>query len=419
MPHPMTALPLLAWICGALLLQTGIAIAAAVRRQRFLPPASATSDAPTDDAPQSAAAWPGWRSFRVASRQFEDTSHAQCSLLLLPVDGTALPPFVPGQYLTLRLMLEDPQRAGALRAVVRCYSMSAPSTTTGYRITVKRVLRPAGLPDVPRGAASTHLLDAIRVGDCFDIRAPAGRFALDPDPTASLVLVGGGIGITPLLCMLKSWASTAPSRAMHLFYGVRDGSEHAFRDELAAMAASHPDFSPVVAYSNAGTDDAPGRDFQHAGRLDIALLQRTLPAGRHRFHVCGPAAMMESLVPALLATGVRAEDIRHESFGPASVRLAGDGVPEDADGSDVGFDVQFLRAGRTLAWHRADGSLLDLAEGSGLAMDAGCRTGSCGSCETRLVSGAIAYARKPDHACRPGHCLPCVAVPTSAIVLDA
>ena len=129
--------------------------------------------------------------------------------------------------------------------------------------------------------------------------------------------------------------------------------------------------------------------------------------------------MMESLVPALLATGVRADDIRHESFGPASAPFAGDNMPRDIGASDVGFDIQFLRAGRTLPWTRADGSLLDLAEGRGLAMDAGCRTGSCGSCETRLVSGTVAYARQPDYVCRPGHCLPCVATPTSAIVLEA
>lgn len=151
----------------------------------------------------------------------------------------------------------------------------------------------------------------------------------------------------------------------------------------------------------------------------MTLIQRTLPAGRLRFHVCGPAAMMETLVPALLATGVRADDIRHESFGPASVRLAGDGEPVDAGGAEVAFDVQILHTGRTLSWTRADGSLMDLAERRGLAMDAGCRTGSCGSCETRLVSGTVAYARPPDHVRRPGHCLPCVATPTSAVVLDA
>lgn len=257
MRNAMTALPLLAWICGALLLQTGVAIVATVRRHRRLPNTPVASERPSDDASQSAAAWPGWRAFRVAGRKFEDTSHAQCSLLLLPVDGTPLPEFIPGQYLTLRLMLDDPRRPGALRVVVRCYSMSAPSTTTGYRITVKRVPRPAGLPDVPPGAASTHLLDVIRVGDCFDVRAPAGRFALDADPAASLVLVAGGIGITPLLCMLKSWSAIQPVRAMHLFYGVRDGSEHAFRDELAALAVGHPGFSAIVAYSSARSDDVP------------------------------------------------------------------------------------------------------------------------------------------------------------------
>lgn len=416
----MTALPLLAWICGALLLQVGLAIGAAVLRHRRLASALRTSsDQSSDEALPPAGAWPGWRAFRIASRTFEDRSHTQCSFRLMPVDGLPLLPFVPGQYLTLRLELADPARDGGLRTVVRCYSMSAPSVVTGYRITVKRVPPPTALPDVRPGAASTHLLDAMHVGDCLDVRAPAGRFALDPDPTASLVLVAGGIGMTPLLCMLTAWAAATPARAMHLFYGVRDGGEHAFREALATLAAKRPDFSPIVAYSRAAPDDLLGRDFQHAGRLDVALLRRILPAGRHRFHLCGPAAMMETLVPALLATGSQAEEIHHESFGPASVRLAGGDAVGDPAAPEGVFDVQFLRAGRTLEWRRADGSLLDLAERSGLAPDAGCRTGSCGSCETRLVSGTVGYARQPDHICRAGHCLPCVAYPTSALVLDA
>ena len=415
----MTALPLLAWICGALLLQVAIAIGAAMFRHRRLPAADPPADPASGEPSRPAGAWPGWRAFRIAGRTFEDTSHAQCSFRLLPVDGLPLPPFAPGQYLTLRLELADPQRPGASRSVVRCYSMSTPSCATGYRVTVKRVPPPAALPDVPPGAASTHLMDAMQAGDCLDVRAPAGRFALDPDPAASLVLIGGGIGITPLLCMLHGWAESQPSRAMHLFYGVRNGGEHAFREELAGLKATHPGLSAIVAYSAPAPDDVAGRDFQHGGRLDIALIRRNLPAGRHRFHLCGPAPMMDNLVPALLATGASPEDIHHESFGPASARLAGGGASGDIAAPDAVFDVRFLRAGRTLAWERAEGSLLDLAERRGLAIDTGCRTGSCGSCETRLVSGTVGYARTPDHVCRPGHCLPCVAFPTSAIVLDA
>jgi ferredoxin len=82
-------------------------------------------------------------------------------------------------------------------------------------------------------------------------------------------------------------------------------------------------------------------------------------------------------------------------------------------------EVQFRRSGRTLTWDGRDASLLELAERCGVAVEAGCRAGSCGSCETRLLAGTVRYASPPDHPVAPGCCLLCVAVPASALVLEA
>ena len=174
-----------------------------------------------------------------------------------------------------------------------------------------------------------------------------------------------------------------------------------------------------VIYSQAGAEDVQGRDFQHAGWLDIALLRLTLPQGRHQFYVCGPPAMMESLVPALIDWGVPAQDVHFEAFGPASIKLPGAADSGAAANKTPTFAVSFSHSDRTLVWDGQDANLLDFTDRHGLAIDSGCRAGSCGTCETRLINGTVHYDHQPDHDIAPGHCLLCVGRPTSALVLEA
>ena len=160
-----------------------------------------------------------------------------------------------------------------------------------------------------------------------------------------------------------------------------------------------------------------GRDYQHKGHVDVELLRRTLPHGRHQFYVCGPPAMMETLVPALAAWGVPVDDIHYEAFGPASVKLPG--AAAAALPTATGVEVRFQRSGRTLTWDAKDASLLDFAERHGVEVESGCRSGGCGSCETRLLEGSVHYDHAPDHDVAPGHCLLCVGRPSSPLVLEA
>ncbi len=90
-----------------------------------------------------------------------------------------------------------------------------------------------------------------------------------------------------------------------------------------------------------------------------------------------------------------------------------------AVGNAIAVEVQFRRSGRTLIWDGRDASLLDFAERHGIAVESGCRSGSCGSCETAVAAGTVRYAVKPDHHVAPSHCLLCVGTPGSALVLDA
>ncbi len=417
----MTAAELLGYLGVALLVQVAAGAGLAVwrgRATRAAAPASAVTEEP---AAAATGAWSGWRDFRVVRREFEDAAQTQCSFHLQPVDGVPLAPFRPGQYLTFALKVP----AGAVgmpaegRTVIRCYSLSDRPAAAGYRITVKRVLPPAGQPALPPGVSSGFLHDGVQAGDVLQVKAPAGHFVIDTDAAVPVVFIAGGIGITPLMSMLLWCVAEQPERPVHLFHGVRSSAEQAFKRVLEELAAAHPAFKLNVACSGPGADEGMGRDLQHAGHIDLALLRRTLPHGRHQFYVCGPPTMMHSLVLALREWEVQADDIHFEAFGPASARPTVALSNEPVVATSAGVDVRFSRSGRTLRWDGQDANLLDFAERHGLAVESGCRSGSCGACQTRLLSGVVRYADPPDHDVPKGHCLLCVGQPQSALVLEA
>lgn len=413
--RPMTAAELLGLITAALLLQltVGISVAMWRRSAAAVLPSRATANV------TPSAAWAGWREFRVAKRQFEDAAKSQCSFYLQPADGQPLPAFKPGQFLTFSLDVESqaPGKAAAARAITRCYSLSDRPDPAQYRVTIKRVPAPSDHPEVAPGLSSNHFHDHVHEGDILRLKPPSGHFFIDPDSDVPVVLIAGGIGITPMISMLRWCLAEQPRRTVHLYCGLRNSSEHAFKQMLEEIAASHAALRLNVVYSRPTEADSKGRDYQHEGHFDVELLRRTLPQGRHQFYVCGPPAMMQTLVPALAQWGVPIADIHYEAFGPASVRLTGAAEVPVATG--VTIEVKFHRSGRTLTWDGRDASLLDFAERHGIEVESGCRSGGCGSCETRLIEGSVSYDHAPDYDVTPGHCLVCVGRPSSPLVLEA
>ena len=410
----MTAPHLLAWICAALLLQLIAGIGVALWRRRQESGRHSIATAATSPKPSSGA-WSGWREFRVKKRTFEDPEKSQCSFHLEPVDQAILPTFKPGQFLTFQVPINE---AGEARNIVRCYSLSDRPTQTTYRVTIKRVPPPADQPGLPPGLSSTHFHDRISEGDILQVKAPSGHFHIDSASQTPVVLIAGGIGITPMISMLRWCLDDQPGRTIHLYYGLRHGNEQAFKPLLEQLARSTPNFHLHVTYSRPAETDEQGRDFQHTGHVSVELLKKTLPHGQHQFYVCGPPAMMESLIPALINWGVARNDLHYEAFGPASIKLPGDPLPPAGPDTDTAFTIQFSRSGRTLEWTDQDVNLLEFAERHGVAVDSGCRAGSCGSCETGLLNGEVSYNQPPDHDIAPGHCLLCVGKPTSALTLD-
>jgi hypothetical protein len=126
--------------------------------------------------------------------------------------------------------------------------------------------------------------------------------------------------------------------------------------------------------------------------------------------------MMASVVPSLREWAIDDDAVRYEAFGPASIGSAENDGPMPLDAP---IEVRFVCAGRTLDWTGEDTNLLDFAERHDVAVPSGCRSGSCGTCETSIESGAVRYAKPPTFDVAEGRCLLCVGMPTSALVLAA
>lgn len=240
------------------------------------------------------------RALRVVDKRRESADVA--SFLLAAQDGGPLPRFEAGQHLPVELAVP-----GIREPLRRSYSLSYAPDAPHYRIAVKR------LRD---GLASRHLHDAIGPGDVIDSRPPAGGFTLGK-PDGKVVLIAAGIGLTPLLSMLYVLAGEDGHRDVRLIHAVRDGAHHPFAPEIRALAAARADFTVRTVCSRPRPQDRPGRDYDIAGRLDAARLERLIGSAEAQFYLCGPAGFMADMQATLERLGADPDAIRGEVFGPA------------------------------------------------------------------------------------------------------
>jgi len=360
-------------------------------------------------AEQSGAPWNGIRKFSVA-KKVPETSDAT-SFYLQPHDKKPLPGFKPGQYLTFEL--EVP---GQKKKVIRCYSLSDAARPEFYRVTIKRC--PPSRPEHPSGLASNFFHDHIHEGAILDVKAPGGHFFLDTSKQSPVVLISGGVGITPCLSMLNEIMESGVKREVWWFYGVRHGAEHIMKEHVSALAAKHDHLHLHVCYSNPTGQDRLGADYQHHGRVGVDLFRQVLPSSNFDYYMCGPGPMMESVTKGLADWGVPEDRVHYEAFGPASVKKTAT-MPSIPLSAVVKTKITFGKSGQTVDWDPKYGNLLEFATALGVALPSGCCAGQCGTCLTAIRSGNVTYANEPGSKPEPGTCLACVALPAGDLVLDA
>ena len=302
--------------------------------------------------------WEGWRRFLIESVRHESSDIF--SLTLRAPDGEPLASFRGGQFLTVRL----PPEAGA--EVIRTWSCSDYARHPDrYRLTIKRE---------PSGHASTWLYANAHAGMALDLRAPTGRFVLDRGGFRPVVLIAAGIGITPMLAMLKAHVERGEGAPpLLLVYCIRDRLHHVHREEIDHLIAQSPNYRVHYIYSVPRPEDRLGVDFHQSGRLKAADIQDLLKDshlmnGHKRIdlpwfecdiYLCGPDSFQSQLRSDLIAAGAVAERVRFERFGPSSD--AGSGAVIDR------AEVVFAKTGQTATWSAEENvSLLELAERLGV-----------------------------------------------------
>lgn len=342
-----------------------------------------------------------WRPF-VVTRIVEESSAIR-SLHLRPDDGAGLLPHLAGQHLPIRVLLP-----GTDRPVIRTYTLSVAPGDGFYRISVKR-----------EGAVSRYLHDDIRVGDVIEARAPAGDFTIDAHETRPAVLLAGGVGITPLLAMVRhivhEGLRTHGIRPTVLFHAARTRAERPFAAELADLVENARAAVKVIRVLTNPVDAAQGVDYDVVGRIDLAMLWRFLRLDDYDFYLCGPPGFTQGLYDDLRALNIADARIHAEAFGPSSLVRCPD--PEASSpapqrpASQQPVAVTFATSARAARWTPQDGTLLDLAEANGLTPEFGCREGACGTCRTKVRRGAVTHIRQPGVSLAADEALICCAVP--------
>lgn len=311
--------------------------------------------------------------------------------------------FSPGQFLTVRVQVDG-------KPHVRCYSISSAPHMRGYlEISVRR-----------QGLVSATLHATVRAGSTLTINRAAGQFVYPQGDDRPLALIAGGIGITPLLSMLRHTVAADPARPITLLYSARREHDVAFHSELRVLAERHPQVRVVITL----TQPAESTRLR-TGRLDVAMVRQFVPSPADTiFCLCGPGPMIADLRTALADLGVPAGQVRYEQFETAvaasqlnaAAPRAVSGVPAPSDAVTLTFE----RSGVSVS-ARSSMTLLESAEAEGVAIVSSCRSGVCQSCRTRLMAGDAdcrSDVLDPDDRAA-GFVLPCVTWPNGDCVLEA
>lgn len=353
--------------------------------------------------------WQGWRQFSVV--EINDTAKDIKSFCLAPVDGNPIAGYRAGQFLTIKL----PECTGG---VIRNWSISDYNQNGSfYRITIKKV---------ENGVASTFMHDKLAFGDVLDVLPPSGRFVLDRSSFMRTVMISSGIGITPLIAMLKAHAERGQEAPPLLWvHSVRSYENYAFFEEIENIIMTLRHASHRVFCSSHQKTCYTGNHDHRFGYLNenaiadiLSETYKLSPFGREvevtgdysDFYLCGSPEFEGMVRDTLISYGVSPNLIHSENFEESRVDNLNELTPRESR-------VVFLRSGKNLIWRKEEKmTILELAEREGLEIISSCRRGLCGLCEVSLRSGETRYIVDPYIKPRDGNIFACCSQPVTDVV---
>ncbi len=349
-----------------------------------------------------------WSGQLKIARIFDETHDVRTFRLVSP-DGGALPfQHVAGQYLNLQLMIDG-------KRVNRSYTIASSPTRSAYcEISVKKAAN---------GYGSKHLHETWKEGDLIKVSAPAGKFVFAGHESERVVLLAGGIGITPMMSVVRSLTDRGWKGDIYLVFSIRFVRDVVFREELAYLTSRFPNLHVTITISG---DPDTAWDGPR-GNITRELLESLIPSfQRGPVLVCGPDPMMTAMRTLLVGMGIPDADVDQEAFiSPPVVEASATGgespahdEPALADGEVA--KIAFQKSGTET--ETAELTVLEAAEEAGIAIPFECRSGICGQCKTKLISGKVRMENQDALTAADrgkGLILACQAKPTRDCVIDA
>lgn len=365
----------------------------------------------------------GWKGELRIATIFQETPDVR-TLRLMSVDGGEFPfVYQPGQFINIQLMIDG-------KRVNRSYTLaSSPTRSDACELTIKRE---------PSGLASRYIHESLRVGDVLPVSGPSGKFVFTGDNASGVVLIAGGVGITPVISILRYLTDRAWKGAIHFLIVAKTEQDLIFRDELRWLQSRHPNLHVCITLTRT---EPQSMWTGNRGRATAELMTRVIPnLAQLPVYLCGPNEMMDATTELLLQLGVPSSQIHTEAFsGKKSLPVNAEtgtvppveSAPVISPATLTAMTKQTAKSGMaTIRFSRsghstqvdADMTILEASEKLSIEIPNECRSGICGQCKTRLLDGtvqmdcedALSAAEKTS-----GIVLACQARPQSDVSVEA
>jgi ferredoxin-NADP reductase len=323
-----------------------------------------------------------WKGKLKVASIFQETPLVKTFHFVSPGGGRLPFTYEAGQFLTLGVTVDG-------KPLKRAYSITShPCQTDAIELTIKRE---------DHGLVSRFMHDFVKEGDTLDVETAFGSLTLSGLGERPLVLIGGGVGITPLMAVLRCMISCGMKNPIHLLYACKTLQDFVFKDELEYLQKRNPNLKLTIAVDHL-EGVFPGA---FEGRLSRERLEGAVPEiEKARVHLCGPPPMMAAMRKFLEELKVPPDQIKTEAFGPASLPQKPPTPASSPTASPSAAtlaapttvenlkSVTFKRSGKTLPIQSTQ-SVLELAEQNQIDIPYSCRVGTCGSCKVTLLAGEV------------------------------
>lgn len=369
----------------------------------------AQSGLPSKTQPAIAPSKPNsWTGQMLVARIFHETPQVKTYRLVSPDFGKLPFSYLPGQFLTFTV---NPHGQN----IKRSYTISSSPTHVDYcEVTVRHE---------PGGLVSGYLCEKVHEGELLQVTAPSGKFTFLGKDSDSIVLIAGGVGVTPMMSIVRYLTERSWFGDIYLIYGSKSEEEVVFREELEYLKRRYANLHVVLTASEVNPQTWP----YATGRITKELIAASVPeiSTRH-IHLCGPKPMMEAVKTILAELGVPPQQVEVEVFvgkEPQKATEAQVFSPNvaDSDTQAISCKVSFVRSGKVITLIQPK-TLLEAAEDIGVNIDYSCRVGSCGVCKVKLLSGSVTMEVEDaldDHDKAQNMVLACQAIPTGDVAVDA